>query len=55
MGDSHMGLQARLMSQALRKLTAVTRPRPGAEAAGLGRAGRHQLGLPEEPLRFVRG
>ena len=23
MGDSHMGLQARLMSQALRKLTAV--------------------------------
>jgi len=24
MGDSHMGLQARLMSQALRKLTAVT-------------------------------
>src|SRR5690606_7527437 len=24
MGDSHMGLQARLMSQALRKLTAIT-------------------------------
>lgn len=23
MGDSHMGLQARLMSQALRKLTAI--------------------------------
>ena len=26
MGDSHVGLQARLMSQALRKLTAVIRP-----------------------------
>src|SRR5690606_4433543 len=24
MGDSHMGLQARLMSQALRKITAIT-------------------------------
>jgi len=24
MGDSHMGLQARLMSQALRKLTAIS-------------------------------
>jgi recombination protein RecA len=24
MGDAHMGLQARLMSQALRKLTAIT-------------------------------
>ena len=28
MGDAHMGLQARLMSQALRKLTAVRLPRP---------------------------
>jgi len=29
MGDSHMGLQARLMSQALRKLTAIiSKPRP---------------------------
>ena len=28
MGDSHVGLQARLMSQALRKLTGTIVPRP---------------------------
>jgi len=30
MGDSHMGLQARLMSQARRKLTGVVRDRAPA-------------------------
>ena len=53
MGDSHMGLQARLMSQALRKLTAVVsrnsatvlhQPDPDEDRRRLRVAGDHHRG-----------
>ena len=45
MGDSHVGLQARLMSQALRKLTGViSHRRQGAEVLRLRAHGRTQAG-----------
>ena len=38
MGDTHVGLQARLMSQALRKLTAVDLPQPHASSSSSTRS-----------------
>jgi recombination protein RecA len=43
MGDAHMGLQARLMSQALRKLTAITH-RTGTTLLFLNQL-RHKIGV----------